>query len=173
METSSLAPVAEGTARAEGKTGPERANYTALLADLAVLLREHPGIPLPHLQDYGSEIHFNIFGDGAAETIAAARRAIGGKWDKKPRENQHGAYFDFTREWHGWQVILTTSRDEVCRRVATGTREVTTLIPDPEALAKVPQIEHTETEETYEWVCEPVLAPRPLAETAPKAVAAA
>lgn len=164
---------AAGETRSDGtpRVPDERQRYVTLLADLARILREHPGIPKPDI--YTDEIRFAVFGSDAREIIAAARRAIGGTWAKQPRENQYGTYLDYTREWHGFPVRLTTARDEVCRKVVTGTREVTRKVPDPEALAKVPEIEVTETEEISEWVCEPLLAPRTaeLADEASKAVA--
>jgi len=168
--TITAAPAAEDLTHSPIST--RRANYTALLIDVAGLLRRHPEIPEPYF--YSDETRFNVFGEGAAGIIATIRRAIGGTWDKEPRETEAGmAYLDLKGQWHGFAVTVTTSRDVVCKRVVTGTREVTKTIPDPEALAKVPQIEVTETERTYEWVCEPLLAPRETAESADEGTEAA
>lgn len=49
------------------------------------------------------------------------------------------------------------SRDAVCERVVTGTREVTEEVPDPDALASVPKVTVTKTVEDVEWVCKPLL----------------
>jgi hypothetical protein len=145
----------------------ERERYRALLRDLDRILGEHPEIPQPRID---GSIRFGIWVGDVPQLVAAIRRAIGGKWDKRPRDNEYGAYFDYVTEWHGFPVAVVTSRDEVCRKVVTGTRTVTRTVPDPEALAKVPMVEVTEDVEDFEWVCEPVLAPRPLAGEAPEAI---
>ena len=49
-------------------------------------------------------------------------------------------------------------RDEVCERVVVGTREVVEEVQDPEALAAVPTITQTRTEDIVEWQCRPLLA---------------
>lgn len=52
-------------------------------------------------------------------------------------------------------VNIITDREAVCRRVVTGTREVTKTVPAPGA----DTVEVTETVEDVEWVCdEPLLA---------------
>lgn len=55
-------------------------------------------------------------------------------------------------------VSLVASRAEVCERIVVGTEQVTKTVPDPELLAKVPEIEVTETVEQVEWRCRPLLA---------------
>lgn len=55
-------------------------------------------------------------------------------------------------------LCLAASRAEVCERVVVGTETVTKTVPDPAKLAEVPEIEVTETVETVEWVCRPLLA---------------
>jgi hypothetical protein len=149
-------------------TPEARADYAALLVDVAGILRQHPEIPRPHI--YHDSVHYNIFGAGAAETLAAARRAIPCTWAKGTSESGGNSYFNLEGQWHGFPVVLTTSRDVVCRRVVKGTREVTKKVPDPAALAAVPEIEVTETVEDIEWICEPVT--RPLASEAPEAIEA-
>jgi hypothetical protein len=49
-------------------------------------------------------------------------------------------------------------RDEVCERVVLGTREVVEEVQDPVALAAVPTITQTRTEDIVEWQCRPLLA---------------
>lgn len=166
--TDTLTAVADSTGA--DQADPRRSDFAAILADLAVILREHPAIPLPSF--YSDEIRFLVFGAAAREIIATIRRAIGGTWDKQPRETESGAYLDYATEWHGWLIKVVTGRESVCRKVVKGTRQVTRKIPDPEALAAVPEIEITETEQDIEWVCEPLLAPRPLAVDAPEAIEA-
>ncbi len=149
----------------------ERQRYLALLADLRTLLDEHPEVPYPWVNaSAGVSLMFCVFSDDALGVIAMLRRLIGGKWDKSPDEN--GKYFNVTGRWHGFEVVISARREVVCRKVVTGTREVTTKVKDPEALAKVPMVEITETVTDYEWVCSPLLAPRPAAAgEAQKAVA--
>lgn len=145
----------------------ERERYIALLAGLGALLGKHPEVPQPYT---GTTIHFIVFSGDALAIIATIRRAIGGKWDKQPQENAKDDYFDFLGEWHGFPVQVTTYREAVCRKVVKGTE----LRP----VEKVVQAAVTETvmepTEIVEWICEPVLAPRPaVADEAPKAVEAA
>lgn len=51
------------------------------------------------------------------------------------------------------KVVVYTARENVCRKVVTGTREVTSTVRDPELLEQVPLVEVTETVEDVEWVC--------------------
>lgn len=55
-------------------------------------------------------------------------------------------------------VQAYTNRAEVCERVVVGTREVVEEVKDPDALAAVPTITQTRTEDVVEWVCKPLLA---------------
>jgi hypothetical protein len=155
MSITAIPPAGETRSDETPQIPDERQRYVALFADIARIMGEHPEIPRPYF--YGANVDFNVFGDGAPAIIAVIRRAIGGKWDKESRETSTGAYLDYVSTWHGFPVTITTSRDEVCRRVVKGTREVTKKVKDPEALAAVPEIEVTETVEDFEWVCEPLL----------------
>lgn len=58
----------------------------------------------------------------------------------------------------GLVVKVYADREQVCERVVTGTREVTKTVKDPDALAAVPEVEVTVTEEDVEWICKPLLA---------------
>lgn len=82
----------------------------------------------------------------AVQHGATATKDIGGKYA--------GAHLSFgcvgLRAW--------ADREQICRRVVTGTREVTETVPDPDLLALVPTIEQTRIVEDVEWVCEPLLA---------------
>jgi hypothetical protein len=74
---------------------------------------------------------------------------------------------DFTETWAkvlmefgpAVQLEVYAGRDTVCERVVTGTREVTTTVPDPDALALVPTITTTSVVEDVEWICQPLMAP--------------
>lgn len=71
-----------------------------------------------------------------------------------------GSYF-LTRLTFGdrVKVDICQQRDQVCERIVTGTETVTKKVPDPVALAAVPEVEVTETVETVEWRCRPIMAP--------------
>jgi hypothetical protein len=115
-------------------------------------------IPTPtHVQiwthDSEPSIDWLIWGldDLAAQKDLASEivKAVGGKWDKRP-----GEFFSFRTDFYGVQLSVSVDREAVCRRVVTGTREVTKAVPSPDA----PMVEVTETIEDVEWVCEPLLA---------------
>jgi hypothetical protein len=67
-------------------------------------------------------------------------------------------YFTTAISWGEVGIHVYAPRDEVCERVVTGVETVTKTVPDPVALAAVPQVEVTELVETVEWVCRPLLA---------------
>jgi len=88
-----------------------------------------------------------------AEEFAQTVRAIG-KGVKVPDDK----WMNVQRQFGPVMVEAFTDRNMVCRKVVTGTREVTKEIPDPDA----PVVTVTETVEDYEWVCdEPLLAALP------------
>lgn len=66
----------------------------------------------------------------------------------------------------GLPVDIWVTRDAVCERVVTGTREVVETVPVGEDTRPVETI--TRTEDVVEWVCSPLLA----ADEAPQAVEA-
>ena len=79
--------------------------------------------------------------------VAAIRRAVGGKWDK--REAQGVSWPEMVFEREGYSI--TVKREAVCTRRVVGTETVT--LPAVEA-----QPERTVEREIVEWDCEPVLA---------------
>lgn len=81
-------------------------------------------------------------------------KAAGAKVEKHYTNDYGGA-----KLWFGpVYVEVYATRDEVCTRVVTGTTEVTEEVPDPEALAAVPKVTVTRTEELVEWQCHPILS---------------
>lgn len=89
----------------------------------------------------------------SAEEFALAVRAIG-KGVKVPNDK----WMKVQRQFGPVMVEAFIDRAMVCRKVVTGTREVTREMPDPEA----PVVTVTETVEDYEWQCdEPLLAALP------------
>jgi hypothetical protein len=122
---------------------------------IASVLDLNPGMP-GLLQ--ATPLMFVFWGDDAREQMAAAARAFPCKWQKKVIDREYGSFFYLDGQIGGIEISLSAPRDAVCRRVVTGTREVTETVKDPAKLAEVPEVEVTRTEETVEWICEPLLA---------------
>ncbi len=137
-------------------TEETRAAYTAGLRMLAGALDAHPGLPLP---DGEITIRFLHAGDPRAQ-MADAARAFPCTWRKDAWEGESGnAYFELAGKLGGLRIRLSAYRDAVCTRVVTGTRQVTETVADPAALAAVPQVEVTRTEDIITWDCGSLLAP--------------
>jgi hypothetical protein len=149
----------------EDRTAEEaarRQGYIDGLRGLADALAENASIPLP-VDGVLTALSIGFWGDHPKEDLAAtARKLPVSKWEKAPGEN----YFNMRGTIGALKIELYARRDAVCRRVVTGTREVTEIVKDPEKLAEVPEIEVTRTEQTYEWVCDPVMSPGAQDETA-------
>ena len=114
-------------------------------------------------------MHF-LRGTEERECLAATARALPCAWRKDVRGGEYAEYFDLYGEIGGLKIKLTAYRDTVCKRVVTGTREVTEVVKDPAKLAEVPEVEVTRTEEVIEWDCGTLLGPRAIADNAPAAV---
>jgi hypothetical protein len=134
-----------------------RAAYIAGLHALADLLDSTPELPLP--DDRG--VSWYLFGsstDGEkkfSDDEQKARAADLVRWlPGKQRKWETGDLFRFVGSIGGIRTEVIVDRAAVCRRVVTGTREVTKAVPSPDA----PMVEVTETIEDVEWVCEPLLA---------------
>jgi hypothetical protein len=154
------------TLPATDREAAHRAAYTAGLRALADVLDGHPEVPLPY-HGNGCEISVNFLsGTDPRARMAAAARAFPCTWHKDAWETPDGssAYFDLRGELGGLRLKLSAYRSEVCERVVTGTREVTETVPDPEALAAVPEVEVTRVIEDVEWRCHSILAPATEAE---------
>jgi len=131
------------------------------LRDLAAFIESNP-----HLADglrtslVASGIKAHV---GYGESNAATEQ---GEWARSAA--RHGATVakSIDDEWHNidirfagrLHVEVLAYRHEVCERVVTGVETVTKTVPDPEKLAAVPTVEVTETVETVEWICRPLLA---------------
>jgi hypothetical protein len=141
------------------RDGGQRAGYITGLRALADILENHPEVPLPYDGNLG-DLAINDFLNTASprEDLAAAARAFPIRWQKHVRGTVEGSpdYFDLKGELHGLKIRLTAYRDAVCTKIVTGTeeREVEKVIT-PAVTETV-----TETVETYEWVCESVMAPQ-------------
>jgi hypothetical protein len=102
----------EEDAARNGPPPDPREQYIALLAGLAALLRDHPRLPRPYLNDAG--VRFNIFGTDARDVMAEACRAIPSPcWTEEPYETTYGLYFMLRGEWLGTPVTLVTGPDSV------------------------------------------------------------
>ena len=127
--------------------------YAAGLRALADMIQGNP--ELAPLASYLNST--NVFYGWTKEDLALIARtakASGFKVDKD-------AFSDvYKLELHhgpvGFSVL--SQRDQVCERVVTGTQVVTKTVKDPEILATVPEVELTETVETFEWRCGSLLA---------------
>lgn len=140
-----------------------RAHFTAGLRALADLLDAHPELELPY-DGYRSPISVIPYGAQAQrEQLAAWAKALPGEKKKDARDTQ----FYLTGSLHGLEVRLICTRDDVCERVVTGTRQVVIEEADPAAVAALPKVRRVETVEDVEWRCGSVLAERESAYTEP------
>lgn len=92
--------------------------------------------------------------------MAAVARAGAKAGIPVEKSYDEGTYANLSLQFGPIELHVYAQRDQVCERVVTGTREVTKEIPDPKALAAVPTVTVTETEDVVEWVCTPLLADR-------------
>lgn len=143
----------------EAGIDPQRTRTVAALFELALLLEQHPEIPIPYqlTKSTSLTIHLLSSQDPRGE-LARIVRLLPGPVEKSVSGGHDGfpSYFDATATiGDAIRVTVTAFRDDVCERVVTGTREVTKTIPDP--AVDVPTIEVTETVEDVEWVCGPLM----------------
>ena len=134
----------------------DRARYINGLHDLAWALEAHPEIPLPFAGREGA-IRIDFWGDPdqIRDAMAAASRALPvAAWRKKVG-GDGDEWLDLEGDVAGLKISLSGARAAVCKRVVTGTREVTEEVPDPEA----PKIKRTRTVEDVEWDCGSLLSP--------------
>jgi hypothetical protein len=156
-----IAAISPETAIPADDEAARRARYAAGLRVLAVIVENHPEVPLPfHGAHSPLTFHF-LAGNGDRERMAAAARALPCTWRKGTRDYGElgGAYFDLTGDLAGLKVQLTAAREDVCERIVTGTREVTEMVKDPVLLAAIPLVPVTREVEEVEWRCRPVTAP--------------
>lgn len=134
-----------------------REEQIAALRQAVDWFESHPEVPMPvdfngtpYARDFGGfGIHITELADEAKPTLAAIARALPGKVEKQVR----GGYFDLVGRVAGIRILVIAGRADVCKRIVTGTREVTEEVPDPSA----PTITVTKTVEDVEWRCSPIL----------------
>lgn len=136
-----------------------RAEYIAGLRMLADLLEAHPELEAPHTgaSNYASISVVPWGADAQREQLAAWARVLPGRKDKK-EGGEGGKYLRLEGRLGALHIQVLCDRDEVCERIVVGTETVTETVPDPEALAAVPQIERTVEREIVKWECRPLLA---------------
>lgn len=128
----------------------DRAAYIAGLRAIADALEADPELPAPHA---GSASVALIFCDTKEQVQAWSRVMTGAKHKEIEDDANYG--FRLVGQINGVRVKVLVARDEVCRRVVTGTRTVTTTEPITEVVG---EREVTVELEDVEWVCEPLLA---------------
>lgn len=128
----------------------ERAAYIAGLRKIADALEADPDLPAPY---EGSASVSLIFCDTKEQVQAWARVMTGAKRKEVDDDRHYG--FRLVGQINGVRVKVLVKRDEVCRRVVTGTR--TEIIT--EQITRVIGVRRVPVEiEDVEWVCEPLLA---------------
>lgn len=138
-------------------TDVERAAAQAAgLRQLADMIEAHPEIDAYYLRSKAVHNALTVWLPDDAEDLAAIARAAlahGAKVDKDIGDQLYTVVVSFGPI----RARAMAMRDQVCERVVVGTEEVTETVKDPDALAKVPEIEVTEEREIIEWRCTPLL----------------
>lgn len=139
----------------EARALNDRRDFIAGWRALLDLLERNLDLPLP----VDDKVMFTFWGTDARSELANAARQIPVRLNKRvyggPNDDQ---YFELSGKLNGLPIRLVADRESVCTRRVVGTREVTETVPDPEKLAKVPEITRSRTEEIVEWDCGPLLA---------------
>lgn len=147
----------------------DRDQYIKALRVTATLLETVPDLPPPSLSPHSCELLWNVSSrepDPGAELARLARLmpckltknqpGLGREFDDK--------YYELAGQIDGVEIRIWAVREEVCRKVVTGTKPVTRLVPDP--TVEVPLVSVTEMVETYEWRCDPLLTKTPASHAA-------
>lgn len=122
-------------------TTQEFANDLRALADW---YEKHPDAPVPVFPV------LNIFTDQDAVNAKAQFRALGG-FEKR----YLGEWFAASKTFGSIRLELNAKREQICRKVVVGTRE----IPEHVIPAQAETIIPAHVEEITEWQCEPILTP--------------
>lgn len=141
-----------------------RAAYIAGLRRIADALEADPDVAMPFSGNAGGT-PFYVFiheGSGSREQVAAWARLLDSGARKVYDDESNAFGFELHGQVAGVQVKVCAARDLVCTRRVVGTREVVEQVADPEALAAVPTVTVTRTEDVVEWDCSPLLAPEPV-----------
>jgi|GEM_PF-2189680 len=156
IQTVETPQVPELSARAREAIAKAK-EYTWGWAKLVQFFADNPDIAdEAHVYDHEALIYLPPDEDTVATLADFARRGVrAGARVEKAYDDDYGKV-----RLHFGPVYVQayTNRGEVCERVVVGTREVVEEVKDPEALAAVPTITQTRTEEIVEWQCRPLLA---------------
>jgi len=127
----------------------DRAGYISGLRQLADALERDPHIELPGDGREFSPVTIGFYGDDARERMAAAVRALGGRWEKDAGTK----WLNLNSVLSGLHIQLYAAREQVCTRRVTGTE-----VRDVE-VEVTPAVKRTEKQEVeiVEWDCSPVL----------------
>lgn len=136
----------------------DRAEYIAGLRLLAVLLEQHPDLPLPYYGASETYGRMTVF-CSSREQIAEFARLLPGQSTKHVDQDNSNYGFALHGTLAGLHLDIRAHRDEVCERVVTGTETVVKQVPDP--TVDVPLVEVTEDVEIVEWRCAPLLSDAP------------
>jgi hypothetical protein len=131
---------------------------TAQVANLRALADLLDSVDLPHLPYITSSVDGTISADwflmhkeetheGQKAAAVEIVRTIGGHWDKIDTYSD----FVYRQKRDGVTLDVQVTREAVCERIVTGTRQVT--VPAVEATP-----ERVQTVEDVEWRCLPLLA---------------
>lgn len=129
---------------------PEAMAHAAALRALADIVEA-----VPSAHRYTTITGF--FASDRAELGRITRAALAAGATVEKAAGEHN--FTLTIGLGPLKVSALASRGDVCERVVTATETVTRSVPDPAYIAEpVPTVEITETVETVEWRCSPLLA---------------
>lgn len=133
----------------------ERAEYVAAVRALLDVIEMHPSLPLPTGGAQTGRFVWNVWPhetDDVPGRVAEIRRMLPGTFAKNDPAagDYNSAYYTLTAQWRGLTLEIRTYRDQVCERVVTGQREVTTEVPTATETVTV-------TEDIVEWRCHPLL----------------
>lgn len=132
-----------------------RSECIAGLRAMADLLEATDALPLPEPVNFAWNVWGNFQDDVPAE-VARIAKLLPGRLDKNDPtvSDFNGRYYQLTGKVGGLTTEICAYREMVCERVVTGSETVTKTVPAPDA----PTVEVTETVETVEWICKPILA---------------
>jgi hypothetical protein len=111
-------------------TAQERTDALQDLKDIVAFLEAHPGVPPPRFNSLLVTLN-------TREEIAAVAKQS--SWQK----DYNGQWFSLQKRFGTLTLDVYVPRDEVCRKVVTGTRVLPAVEAQPE---RVEQVE--------EWVCD-------------------
>lgn len=131
------------------ETIDKRQQYIERLRYFADLLEDEPELEIPY--QIGTDQMY--FYPGDAEATALVAKLMPTSWKKNdPNASSYDAsYYKLTGEYVGAEVIVMTSREDVCERKQVGTEKVVHAYV-------APVMEYTEERPIYEYECTSLLA---------------